>query len=201
MRYTFFFSPPTSQTTKVFSNSHPFVIALTTSLNTSKPVSTMASYNELIHSLVEIAKKHKFPTMTNTIHKCEIEAVAKNSPLSEKVIWGGVTLKKVDVARDFIQKLLVVNKHGILGFEIHEKKLEKLKVLEGICLVIYANHKSPSYAQGQIRIQLAMPGDTFVFQPFDEHGIIALSDCVIEETSTNHLDDLVYIYPSKQMIH
>jgi hypothetical protein len=176
-------------------------MALTTSLHAGKPVSTMALYNELIHSLVEIAKKHKFPTTTNTIHKREIEAIKKNSPLSEKVIWGGVSLKRVDVAKDFIQKLLVVNKHGILGFEIHEKKLEKLKILEGICLVIYANHKSPSYAQGRVKIQLVMPGDTFVFQPFDEHGIIALSDCVIEETSTNHLDDLVYIYPSKQVIH
>jgi hypothetical protein len=30
--------------------------------------------------------------------------------------------------------------------------------------------------------------------PYDEHGILALTDCVIEEKSDNHLDDLVFVY-------
>lgn len=129
----------------------------------------------------------------------EISFVERNTPLTEKTPWGGVALKNVDVEKDFIRKLLVIRRFGILGFEIHRKKRERLKVLEGECLVFYSNHKSRNWRRGKITIAHALPPDKFLFLPRDEHGILALTNCVIEETSTNHLDDLAYIFEADQV--
>ncbi len=136
-------------------------------------------------------------TKPSALFTKELEALRAKRALTESTVWGGVTLKKVDVAKDYIEKLLIIQQHGVLGFEIHKKKLEKLKILEGICLVLFVNHKN--HNSRSITIKLAGPGDRFTFHPNDEHGILALSDCVIQETSTNHLDDLVYIFQAGQV--
>jgi hypothetical protein len=165
----------------------------------SKKISTAGEYQNNLVDIVGILKKNKMAPAQISIHTQEITPIKNGKPLTEKVVWGGVALKKVDVAKDFIQKLLVINKFGILGFEIHKQKLEKLKVLEGFCLVFYSNHKARNWQKGQIVAKLAAPGDKFEFQPNDEHGVIALTDCVVEETSTNHLDDLYYIFKASQV--
>lgn len=162
-------------------------------------ITTADEYNALLRKLVALLKQHSFPKTPAVTHDNEIKAILQSKPLTEKVIWGGVSLKKIDVAKNLVQKLLVINAFGILGFEIHQKKLEKLKVLEGFCLVLYSNHKKKGWEKGAVSLKLAGPDDCFTFEPHDEHGIIALTDCVIEETSTNHLDDLIYIFPSKQI--
>lgn len=129
---------------------------------------------------------------TSPLFEKELSLIQKKRPLTEFTVWGGVTLKKVDVAKDFIQKLLVINQGGVLGFEIHKKKKEHLLVLEGYCLVFWINHNGkPNHT---IAFQLAGPKDTFTFAPKDEHGILTLTKCIIQETSTNHLDDLMYIF-------
>lgn len=133
----------------------------------------------------------KFP-----IYNKEIIPISKPARLTERTAWGGVALKKVDVEKDYIQKLLVINAYGLLGFEIHKLKHEQLKILEGVCLVLYSNHADPNWKQGEVRVRLGVPGDKFEFLPKDEHGIIALTNSVIEETSTNQLDDLTYIFPA-----
>ena len=84
-----------------------------------------------------------------------------------------------------------------MGFEYHKLKHEKLKILEGKCVLFYSNHKSKGWEKGQICYKLAKPYDKFEFCPYDEHGIIALKNSVIEETSTNDLDDLVFVYTLK----
>lgn len=162
-------------------------------------IKNTAEYNLILRKIITIMKRYKLPKVNNLIHKREIKEIFRSAPLSEKTVWGGVTLKKVDVEKDFIQKLLVVNKLGILGFEIHNFKHEKLRILEGVCLVLYSNHHHNDWKKGRVSIKLGFINDKFEFYPKDEHGIIALTDCVIEETSTNHLDDLVYIFPSQQV--
>ncbi len=160
---------------------------------------TPGEYQKILEKLIAIIKKTKTSKAKDYLYQKEIEPIKKHKPLTEPTDWGGVTLKKVDVSRDFIQKLLVIGKYGILGFEIHKKKLENLKVLEGECLVFYSNHKSPAWKKGKVTVKLASRGAKFTFQPYDEHGIIALTNCVVEETSTNHLDDLTYIFKSQQV--
>jgi len=139
------------------------------------------------------------PSAKFATYETEVIPISKSAPLTEKTAWGGVALKKVDVEKNYIRKLLVIAKHGVLGFEIHKLKHEKLKILEGVCIVLFSNHANSNWKQGKISVELGATGDKFEFLPNDEHGIIALTNCVIEERSTNHLDDLVYIFKASQV--
>ncbi len=168
---------------------------LTNYINKSKHISTTSQYNNTIKKIVSIVKNIKIlPSLKFSLYNKEIVSISKSAPLTEKTAWGGVSLKNVDVEKDYIRKFLVIAKHGVLGFEIHKLKHERLKILEGVSIVLYSNHGSRNWKQGKITVKLGVPGDKFKFLPNDEHGIIALTNSVIEEKSTNHLDDLVYIF-------
>lgn len=167
-------------------------------LSDSNNVKSGQEYNHTLEKIIKIIQKFSLKQATKLFYK-EIQLVNKDDPLSEKTAWGGVNLKKIDVEKDYINKLLVIKKYGILGFEIHKVKLEELKILEGICLILYSNHESKGWVKGEITVKLVSNGDKFKFLPYDEHGIVALTNCVIEEQSTNHLDDLVYIFNSDQI--
>mgnify|MGYP003394581548 CR=1 FL=1 len=168
-------------------------------ISSSQKFETKSDYQKFLNQIISAVKENSPKGISTPLFNKEILPINKETPLTEKVIWGGVSLKNVDVDKDFIQKLLVVQKYGILGFEIHKQKLEKLRVLEGKCIVLYSNHNTSGWEKGKITIKAAQRGNTFEFQPNDEHGIIAISNCVIEETSTNHLDDLTFIFQASQV--
>lgn len=204
MAYTFTFNPTVSGATKralaeLFDAA--FLQNGEKMISEQDPIADVETYNSFIANLVSMMKaaQVKNASLPSPLFDQEIGPIHAKKPLTEPVIWGGVVLKKVDVEKDFIQKLLVVDQWGILGFEIHEKKLENLRVLEGLCLVLCSNHAAAGYQDGHVTVQLASIDDTFCFEPNDEHGVIALTNCVIEETSTNHLDDLVYIFKANQI--
>jgi len=177
---------------------NPFVQKVVGTL-AKQSIHSQTQYQKVLENVIQDTKKYKVPSTKISIHPKELPPIKKHKPLTEETLWGGVALKKVDVGKDFIQKLLVVNEHGILGFEFHKEKLEKLNVLEGYCLVFYSIHNSKNWEKGKITVTLATVGDKFEFQPYDEHGIVALTDCTVEETSTNHLDDLFYVFKSSQV--
>lgn len=148
-------------------------------------IKTEKEYNQMLkETLKNCVKKYKYKLQTPLFDQ-EIKLIRVKKPLSEPTPWGGVNLKKVDVEKNYIKKLLVIKKYGILGWEYHKQKIERLKVLEGYCLVNF---------------KLAKPGDKFKYLPGQAHGVMALSNCVIEEQSTNNLDDLIFIFHSKQVI-
>lgn len=160
-------------------------------------ISSLHEYNNFVRDVIDVAKQHyRIQTLTS-IYNQEIKLIENNKPLTEGVTWGEVVLKKVDVEKDFIQKLLIIKQYGVLGFEIHEKKQERLEVIEGVCLIFQVDHAKNNH---EIHLYLAKKGDIFSFAPRDEHGVIALTETVIEETSTNHLDDLVYIFKASQIM-
>ena len=165
----------------------------------AKDFRSKSDYQEFLENIIKALKQTSRKTKKTSIFPKEIIPIENNKPLTEKTSWGGACLKNVDVEKDFIRKLLVIRKHGILGFEIHRKKLEKLQILGGECFVLYSNHKSKNWQKGKISLTYAAPNDRFEFSPMDEHGIVAITDCVIEETSTNHLDDLTYIFKADQV--
>lgn len=164
-------------------------------IKTVKSINTANEYNNIVQKIVKLFKNEDLlPRIKSPLFEKEIVQISKSAPLTEKTVWGGVSLKKVDVGKNFIKKLLVIGQYGILGFEIHKQKHERLKILEGVCIVLFSNHADPNWKKGKISVRLAAPGDKFEFLPNDEHGIIALTNAVIEEKSTNYLDDLVYIF-------
>lgn len=161
----------------------------------AKTFSSNKEYSAVVKEITSFIKDIRVSSSVKyPFYEKEIVGILKESPLTEKIEWGGVTLKKVDVEKDYIKKLLVIGKNGVLGFEIHRLKHERLKILEGVCLVWYSNHNASDWEKGKVAVKIAIPGDRFEFLPNDEHGIITITKCVIEETSTNHLDDLVCIF-------
>lgn len=177
----------------------PFLKTLKTLLEKTDPIASGKEYNILLAKIIGLARKYPMQKEQGSLFAKELKEGTKNYPLSEPTIWGGVTLKEVNVKKNYIRKLLVIKQYGILGFEIHKEKLEKLKVLEGICLLISSQHSKKGWQKGQVSIVLGKKGDTALLQPGDEHGVIALTNCVIEEESTNHLTDLMYIFKSAQI--
>lgn len=159
-----------------------------------KSFSSNSEYRKIITGLKHLIRQAKVTAPKIELFNKEIRLIRKQLALTEKTTWGGVSLKYVDVDNNSIRKLLVIKKLGVLGFEYHRLKREKLIILEGACIVLYSNHKSKNWKKGRVSYELAKPMDKFEFQAFDEHGIIALTDCVIEEQSTNHLDDLIWVY-------
>jgi len=191
MKYTFSYIPPSQTTLSSIKNHKVFEKKIIEYLKKAR-VKNTSDYNKTLRAINTLAKTLGIPTTVSKFFKGELSSIQKKKPLTEVTPWGGVTLKKVDVEKDFIQKLLLVKKYGVLGFEIHKKKHEQLQILEGYCLVFWINHRKK--ATTTICVQLGGPKDTYTFSPKDEHGILSLTNCVIEETSTNHLDDLVYVF-------
>lgn len=185
----------TRRAKRYFRKDNQAFLELANYFKTIRSINSTAQYNNILQKIVSSAKNGKpLPIKNFPIYEKEILPISKSAPLTEKTAWGGVSLKKVDVEKNYIRKLLVIGRYGVLGFEIHKLKHERLKILEGACIVLYSNHGSRNWEPGKITVKLGVPGDKFEFLPNDEHGIIALSNAVIEERSTNHLDDLVYIF-------
>lgn len=176
-----------------------FLKAVKTLLENLESITSEKEYNIVLTRIITLAKKYPMQKEQGSLFTKELREGTKNYPLSEPTPWGGVPLKAVDVEKDYIRKLLVIKQYGILGFEIHKHKLEKLKILEGICLLITSQHGVKNWQKGHVSVALGKKGNKVVLEPGDEHGIIALTNCVIEEESTNHLDDLVYIFNSFQV--
>ena len=181
-------------------NANPTFKKLASYIKTVKSITTTDQYNIFIKKVISIFRNSKlFPAKQFPVFDKEIIAISKSAPLTEKTPWGGVVLKNADVEKDYIRKLLVIGKNGVLGFEIHKLKHERLKIIEGVCMVLYSNHSNTKWQPGKIFVEMGVPEDKFKFLTNDEHGIITLTKCVIEERSTNHLDDLVYIFPASQV--
>ncbi len=157
----------------------------------TKTINSEIEFKKFINAILKIVNNQKFKFANSKKFREEIDLISKNEVLVEQTPWGGVTLKKVDVEKDYIQKLLIIKNNGVLGFEIHNEKLEKLKIIEGIFLVLYVSHKKD---KNVINLKIGTTNSKFTFYPKDEHGIIALTNGIIQETSTNHLDDLVYTF-------
>lgn len=198
MKYEFEYSQLSKTETSQFD---PFIKELTQLLSTHRPVETEIEYNKFLMDLFVVIKHHEDQfTVTSPLYDKEIGPIRAKKALTESTAWGGVALKKVDVDENYVRKLLVVGKNGILGFEIHEFKHEHLEVIEGICLFIHSVHANKDWKEGKVNLSLVQRGDTITLLPGDEHGIIALTDSVVEETSTNHLDDLIFLFNSKQVM-
>ena len=74
-------------------------------------VATPTEYNRLIADAVGILKSNRRPVRAKSfLYDREILPIKKSAPLTEKTLWGGVSLKKVDTEKNFVKKFLFVDK-------------------------------------------------------------------------------------------
>lgn len=180
---------------------HPtFVQELSTYVNESLPVGSKDEYLAFIAGITDIIGRHKEELDCATpLFDKEIQPIGTNE-LTIKTPWGGVSFKEVSVTGDHVEKLLVVRQatdpSGVLGFEYHHLKDEKLEVKEGLAIFISSDHTAEGWKEGNVTLTFARPGDTCTLHPESEHGVIALTNLVLLETSTCHLDasDLLFVF-------
>ena len=72
-------------------------------------ISTTFQYDNFIQETISLTINVKFRSIKRfPVYEKEIIQISKSSPLTEKTPWGGVAIKKVDVEKDYIKKLLVI---------------------------------------------------------------------------------------------
>jgi len=104
--------------------------------------------------------------------------------------WGGVHV--LSYQHPEVEKLLVVDQGCFLAFEKHAEKTETLFGEEGLGVLVYRCEVT-----GELRSEFIEPGWTRTLRPGQEHTIIALSNLLVRERSTDPLgmdNDLIFIF-------
>jgi hypothetical protein len=104
--------------------------------------------------------------------------------------WGGVHI--FSYVHPEVEKFLVVDQGRFLAFEKHSQKVETLFGEEGSGVLVYRCE-----ASGQLTAESIGPGWSRTLQPGQEHTIIALSNLLVRERSTDPLGmdkDLIFIF-------
>ncbi len=104
--------------------------------------------------------------------------------------WGGVRVLSYEHPE--VEKFLVVDQGRFLAFEKHAEKVETLFGEEGLGVLVYRCELT-----AQLRAEFIEPGWTRTLQPGQEHTIIALSNLLVRERSTDPCGmdkDLIFIF-------
>jgi len=119
-----------------------------------------------------------------------LAAIAAGDEMVIKTDWGGVDI--VSYHHPQVEKFLVVESGKFLAFEKHDEKVETLIGEEGLGVLVYRPDGG-----GDLKAEFIQPGWTRTLQPGQEHTIIALSNLLVRERSTDPkgMDkDLIFIY-------
>lgn len=181
------------------------VAELTEFINSTQQISFAAEFNAMLRGVAEIIDKHQeVPTLPTPIFDKGMTPEKRKSEFGFNVPWGRVTPKDLHTEDDDhydVRKFLIIQQKGMLGFEYHKKKHEELLVKEGLCIGISSTFGTPEYEKGQVTLTFMKPGDHCVLEPLDNHGVIALTKCVLEETASDDTgSDLYFIFPAEQVI-
>lgn len=163
----------------------------TMSFSPSSPdFSSEAAYRAYCHGACEDFRKlaQALPkTPTFSTHR---EAIAAGGSSVIQTGWGGVHITKHEHPN--VEKFLVVDAGKFLAFEKHEQKVETLHGKEGYGILVYRPTGATELVAETIR-----PGWSRTLQPGQEHTIIALTNLLVFETSTDPKgmdQDLIFMY-------
>jgi len=171
-----------------------FVAEIAGLIKVSKPVDSDEAYTNFLAGVTGVVKKYASQLTAETpIFQSRLPRIGRH----EQTIptgWGGVFFREASESRNLVEKFLIVKQavdpSGVLGFEYHKKKVEKLRVEEGYTLLMQAG------SAGTVTLTFAGPGDSCKLEPPTAHGIIPLTNTAILETSNYELDadDLLFIF-------
>lgn len=177
-----------------------FVKEVTGFINFSKPVDSDETYTAFLAGITEIVGKYASQLTADTpIYQDRLPRIGRHEQ-TIKTDWGGVFFTEASESRNFVEKYLIVKQatdpSGVLGFEYHKKKIEKLQIKEGYVILMKADES------GTVGLTFAGPGDGCELNPPVAHGIIPLTNTTILETSNYELDadDLLFIFRSQQVV-
>jgi len=169
-------------------------------VDSSKPADSDETYTDFLTGITEIIKNYALQLTADTpIFQQRLARIGRH----EQTIatnWGGVFFREASEAKNHVEKYLIVKQaidpSGVLGFEYHKRKKEKLQIEEGYVLLMQVD------TPGSIALTYAGQGKTCELQPPVGHGIIPLTNATILETSNYELDadDLLFIFKPKQVI-
>ena len=120
----------------------------------------------------------------------QIESDSQSSVISTP--WGGVVIESLSNNDTEVKKNLVVKQGKYLAFEKHSQKVETLSWKEGLGVLVYRPREG-----GALRTAEIKEGFSITLEPGQEHTIIARSNLVVWEESTDPLgmdNDLIFIY-------
>lgn len=120
----------------------------------------------------------------------KIESDSQSDVISTS--WGGVVIESLSNNDTEVTKNLVVKQGKYLAFEKHSQKVETLSWKEGLGVLVYRPREG-----GALRTAEIKEGFSITLAPGQEHTIIARSNLVVWEESTDPLgmdNDLIFIY-------
>jgi len=148
------------------------------------------SYLDFCNSSIQMyAKAGVRPPETPYFSK-HLERIQTNTGTIIKTPWGGVDIEKHK--HPSVEKYLVVEAGRFLAYEKHEQKVETLHVKEGHGVLVFRPDGSSA-----LKAEVLTPGYTRTLKPNHEHTIIALSNLLVFEKSTDPKgmdQDLIFIY-------
>jgi hypothetical protein len=173
-------------------------------VNGTGTITNTEEFNSFLENAAKIVTQHQAElNRENPLFDREIQAIQRGWEFRFPTPWGGVANKSLstwDEVHYEVRKYLVIHPKGMLGFECHKKKLEELRVLEGWCIGISSIHGEKGWTEGRVTLAFMKPGDRCVLKPGDEHGIVALTKCVIEECASDDTGgDLEFIFPARNV--
>jgi hypothetical protein len=161
-------------------------------LDALSPIDSDAAFNRYCRSACRIWSD-QFPDGIGRTSEEFEQLLARVGQGGDDVIptgWGGVIITLCDDPR--IEKFLVVNRGKWLALEKHEQKDERLKVKEGVGLILWR-----PYNERALTVEVVGPNAQFHFKPGMEHCLIGTEDLFVFERSTDPKgmdQDLVFIY-------
>ena len=85
----------------------------------------------------------------------------------------------------YVGKILFIRRGEALSLQYHEVKEETLRVLEGEMELVMGKDVD------ELESRTVGPDTVFHVPPGTLHRMVAITDCLLLEVSTNHLDDVV----------
>lgn len=103
-------------------------------------------------------------------------------PWGHEVIWAHTDL--------YVGKVLHIKAGHALSIQYHEQKDETIHLLSGR-LIYRVGARAAGHEQSDLRDVELKEGESFRNTPGTVHQMEAVTDCVLLEASTPHLDDVV----------
>jgi len=120
------------------------------------------------------------------MHKMENRDFNGNLPKIVEKPWGREEWLALN--DQYCYKRIYVNAGTRTSFQYHEKKIETNYIIAGQAEIWLEN-----LATGEIEKKVLGPGTFFDVHPPQKHRVIALTDVILQEVSTPHVDDVIRI--------